>query len=60
MVRGVLFKRIEEEKGLGGCATSPRQGIRTVAIPESTRGARGSLDRNATYIVAAYIADAAR
>ena len=37
MVRGALFKRTEEEKGLGGWAPAPRRGIRTVAIPESAR-----------------------
>ena len=37
MVGGALFKRIEEDKGLGGWALAPRRGIRTVGIPESTR-----------------------
>ena len=35
VVRGALFKRIEEEKGLGGWAPAPRRGIRTVGIPDS-------------------------
>ena len=35
MVRGALFKRIEEEKGLGGWAPAPRRGIQTVGIPDS-------------------------
>ena len=35
MVRGALFKRIEEEKGLGGWAPAPRRGIRTVGITDS-------------------------
>ena len=35
MIRGALFKRIEEEKGLGGWAPTPRQGIRTVGITDS-------------------------
>ena len=30
MARGALFKRIEEEKGLGGWAPAPRRGIQTV------------------------------
>jgi len=35
VVRGALFKRIEEEKGLGGWAPAPRRGIRTVGITDS-------------------------
>ena len=35
MVRGALFKRTEEEKGLGGWAPAPRRGIRTVGITDS-------------------------
>ena len=35
MAGGALFKRIEEEKGLGGWAPAPRRGIRTVGIPDS-------------------------
>ena len=35
MVRGALFKRIEEEKGLGGLAPAPGRGIRTVLISDS-------------------------
>lgn len=35
MVGGALFKRIEEEKGLGGWAPAPRRGIRTVGITDS-------------------------
>ena len=34
MVRGALFKRTEEEKGLGGWAPVPRRGIRTVGITD--------------------------
>ena len=36
VVRGALFKRTEEEKGLGGWAPVPRRGIRTVGITDST------------------------
>jgi hypothetical protein len=32
---GALFKRIEEEKGLGGWAPASRRGIRTVGITDS-------------------------
>jgi hypothetical protein len=35
VVRGALFKRIEEEKGLGGWALAPRRGIQTVGITDS-------------------------
>src|SRR5216683_1460570 len=33
--RGALFKRIEEEKGLGGWAPTPRRGIPRVGITDS-------------------------
>ena len=35
VIRGALFKRTEEEKGLGGWAPAPRRGIRTVGITDS-------------------------
>jgi hypothetical protein len=35
VVRGTLFKRIEEETGLGGWTPAPRRGIRTVGITDS-------------------------
>jgi len=34
VVGGALFKRIEEEKGLGGWAPARRRGIRTVSISD--------------------------
>ena len=34
MAGGALFKRIEEEKGLGGWAPALRRGIRTVGITD--------------------------
>ena len=43
MVRGALFKRIEEEKGLGGWAPAPRRGIRTVGITDSAISNPGEL-----------------
>jgi hypothetical protein len=52
VVRGALFKRIEEEKGLGGWAQAPRRGIRIVVIPESAR-ARDEDKRRAVEAVAA-------
>jgi hypothetical protein len=58
---GALFKRIEEEKGLGVSGLRRPGGafgqLRYLSPPER---ARGSLDRHATYIVAAYVAGAAR
>ena len=35
MVGGALFKRTEEEQGLGGWAPARRRGIRTVGISDS-------------------------
>ena len=57
VARGALFKRIEEEKGFGGWDPTPRRGIQTVGITESTRErARNNLDRHPNYILAAYMA----
>jgi hypothetical protein len=61
VVRGALFKRIEEEKGLGGWTLTLRRGIRTVGIPDSAiKRVRRASYRPPGYVVAAYLADPAR
>ena len=52
MVRRALFKRIEEEKGLGGWALAPRRGIQTVGITDSAITHTQGLANSPVYRVA--------
>ena len=58
--RRALSKRIEEGKGLRWLDPDAQAGIRTVVYLSPPERAHGSLDRHATYIVAAHNAGAAR